>query len=81
MFFTHTFYNDAARRVATSSEARENRFQTSVFQKGDRGKTPYGSILWGAFPFLGKEFSIKKFHFSKNVAMRRAASVKMALHF
>ena len=29
----------------------------------------------GGGPFLGKEFSIKKFHFSKSVATRRAASV------
>ncbi len=26
MFFTYTFYHDAARRAATSSEERENRF-------------------------------------------------------
>ena len=30
--------NDAARRVATSSEKRENLFETAVFQKGNRGE-------------------------------------------
>ena len=33
------------------------------------------------FPSYGKQLSIKKFHFSKTVATRRAASFKMALHF
>ena len=32
--------NDAARRVATSSEKRENLVETAVFQKGSRRKKP-----------------------------------------
>ena len=52
-FFTHTSYNDAARRVATSSEALENRFETAAFQEGDRGKRPVGVNLFGAFLSIG----------------------------
>ena len=46
--------HDAARRVATYSGERENRFYTAVFQKGDRGKRPVGFNLLGSFPFCGQ---------------------------
>ena len=46
--------HDAARRVATSSEARKNRFETAAFQEGDRGERPVGFNLLGSFPFCGQ---------------------------
>ena len=50
---TRKLYNDAARRVATSSEARKNRFETAAFQEGDRGERPvWGQSFWGNFPCL-----------------------------
>ena len=68
--------NDAARRVATSSEKRENQIETAVFQKGGTLQEPRtGSIFIGGLPPLaGREVSITQFHFSKTVATRRAAS-------
>ena len=75
-FFTHTSHNDAARRVATSSEERENRFKPPYSKRESAAKDPYGvNLLGGFFPFpVFKQISIKQFHFSKSVATRRAAS-------
>ena len=42
--------HDAARRVATSSEKRENLFETAVFQKGNRGERAVGGNLLCFFP-------------------------------
>ena len=39
-FFTHSFYNDAARRVATSSEKRENRFKPPYSKRETAAKGP-----------------------------------------
>ena len=52
-FFTHTSYNDAARRVATSSEARENRFKPPYSKRETAAKDPYGVNLFGAFLSIG----------------------------
>ena len=52
---------DAARRVATSSEKRENLVETAVFQKGSRRKKPawVQSFMERAFPPCMKNISIK----------------------
>ena len=56
-------------------------FKPPYSKRENAAKGPYGSIFFGlSFP-SGKPLSITQFHFSKNVVPRRAASVKMALHF
>ena len=55
--------NDAARRVATSSEKRENRFETSVFQKGNRGERPLRFNRLLEVLLTGKEILITQFKF------------------
>ena len=66
--------NDAARRVATSSEKRENRFETAVF-KGPRRKAQRGAIVYRRHFLRVKRFQSRNSNFSKTVATRRAASL------
>ena len=65
--------HDAARRVATSSENRENRFKPPYSKKRPRRKTRRGSIVYRGHFLTGREVSITQFHLSKTVATRRAA--------
>ena len=65
--------HDAARRVATSSENRENRFKPPYSKKRPRRKTRRGSIVYRGHFLTGREVLITQFNLTKAVAMRRAA--------
>ena len=56
-------------------------FKLPYSKRGTVAKKIWVQSFGEIFPSYGKQLSIKKFHFSKTVATRRAASFKMALHF